>query len=144
MLMMPALDSVFAKSIKVYDEAVIANFRDAMGLELENEMFFMMRLMEMVGSESADQILEAFKISPERITDISMRLYLCLFTFIDGVVTGDKSLEPILKKLSSLSLKLAEDKDAQITSIELVLDKEKHDSLEAGYAEYQKVVNPSA
>ena len=143
-MMLPAFDSILDDKGSTYDKRTILKFKEALSLEMENEYYFMTKLMEIIGSESSLQVLGAFSIDPDRMLGTSMRLYLCMFAFIDGIAISEGTLRPVMDKLGALCLKYAEEKDAQLTTIDLVLDKEKHDSLEEAYAEYQTVARKSA
>lgn len=143
-MMLPAFDSILDEKGSTYDKRTTLRFEEALSLEMENEHYFMTKLMEIMGSESSLQVLDAFSFDLGRMLGTSMRLYLCMLAFIDGIAVSERALKPVMDKLSALCLKYAEEKDAQLTTIDLVLDKEKHDSLEEAYAEYQKVARKSA
>ena len=120
-------------------KTTLENFREGLSLEMENEVYFIRKYGELMLSSGIINIL-ADQLDPKPIIETSVRLYLALIAFLEGISRRNKAIEPVLEELGNICLQYAEEKDTQLESIDILLDKKKRSDLEEAYSEFQKVV----
>lgn len=131
------LEIVDAEVEKVSIPALIINaFKEALHLEVENELFLAQRigLMETLsGTGSAFDDIDV-----QKLLLTSSFLYMTLISGFFGVLANEKKHESTLRIIVNLSLRYAEEKDAVVTTLDILSNSEKQRDLEAAIAEYPK------
>ncbi|MDG6967647.1 MAG: hypothetical protein JRN58_09950 [Nitrososphaerota archaeon] len=114
-------------------------------LETNNAMYFMSKYGQLFASPDSMALFTTNDLDLGQMLTTSGHLYFSIMGLIDGIFAKDSKLTPTLTTLSKLAVRYAEEKDAQIMSLDIHLDEEKSKSLDEAYEEYrQRTVNQSA
>lgn len=115
----------------IFSEDILHNFKEALLLESDNALYMMRKYGKVLPELSA--ILGTNNIELDRLLRTAARLSLAMWALPEGLASEKKELEPTLRALSKLCLRYAEEHDAQITTIDVVIDQQKRSDLEQAY-----------
>jgi len=104
--MIEAIDEALKENHGVIPESTRSAFREALVLELNNEIDALHKYREILLSGGLNSLASAHEIDLDRGRTISGKLYLCLLAFLKGFKRQNQNL--LMAKLSSLALEYAE------------------------------------